>query len=289
MNDYVNLRLDLEPCSEDMTDLLASFLADEDYESFVPDEKGLSAYVRSDKFSLEKVEEIISEFPFPTEISFTHSVEEGQDWNEEWEKNYFKPIIIGDKCVIHSTFHKDYPDAEFDITIDPKMAFGTGHHATTSMMITHILERDLNGKSVIDMGTGTGILAILSKMKGADRATGIEIDPGAAANARENVELNNASGNFKDKIEVEIIDGDASRLSLLAPADIFLANINRNVILADIPLYADAMKQGAELILSGFYEDDIEIIERAARLYGLSLKSTMTYPGNWASCVFNKD
>ncbi len=288
MNDYVNLRLNLNPCDQDMTDLLASYLADVEFESFVPDENGLTAYIPADKFSKDAVDEVISQFPIPTEIDYGYEIEEGKDWNEEWEKNYFKPIIISDKCVIHSTFHKDYPTVEYDITIDPKMAFGTGHHATTSMMISHILSRDLSGKTVIDMGTGTGILAILSKMRGAEGVYGIEIDPGAAENACENVLLNNEKEQFKGKLKVEILTGNASKLSSLPKADVFLANINRNVILADLPLYVDSMKPGAEMILSGFFEEDIPMIERAASLYGLSLKEKLTYPGNWASIVLSK-
>ena len=288
MNDYVNLRLDLTPCNPDMTDLLAAYLADAGYESFVADEEGLSAYIPAGKFSENAVTEIINDFPFPTQISIHHEVEEGKDWNEEWEKNYFRPIVIADRCVIHSTFHKDVPEAEYDIVIDPKMAFGTGHHATTSMMVSHILKRDLSGKQVTDLGTGTGILAILSAMRGASSANGIEIDPAAAINARENVALNNQSGRFAGKINVDIHDGDASRLADLPKADLFIANINRNVILADLPLYYDAMNPEGELILSGFYEADIPMIERAAMIYGLYLKETLTYPGDWASCVFKK-
>lgn len=289
MNDYVNLRLDLKPCSAVMTDLLAAYLADAGYESFLPDEKGLTAYIPAGNFSENAVKEIISDFPFESDIEYHYEMEEGKDWNEEWEKNYFKPIVIADRCVIHSTFHKDVPEAEYEIIIDPKMAFGTGHHATTSMMVTHILNRDLKGKRVTDMGTGTGILAILAMMCGATEAHGIEIDPGAALNARENVALNDSNGKFAGQIKVAIHDGDASQLSALPKADLFIANINRNVILADLPLYSDAMMPGAELLLSGFYEEDIPMIERAASLYGLTLKETLTYPGGWASCVFNKD
>ena len=115
---------------------------------------------------------------------------EGRDWNSEWEKHYFKPIVVGDRCVIHSSFHTDVPQATYDIVIDPKMAFGTGHHATTSLVIEQILDMDLSGKTVIDMGTGTGILSILAAMNGASRATGIEIDPAAHINAVENISLN---------------------------------------------------------------------------------------------------
>ena len=159
MNDYIELRLDLEPCSQDATDVLAALLAEVGYESFVPDERGLTAYVRSVQYDDSVVDDVIESLPFECAVSRQSSYIVGQDWNSEWEKNYFKPIVVGDRCVIHSSFHSDVPAAEYDIVIDPKMAFGTGHHATTSQVIEALLSMDLNGLSVIDMGTGTGILA----------------------------------------------------------------------------------------------------------------------------------
>lgn len=273
MNDYISLRLDLKPCSVDATDLLAAFLADEGYESFESDETGLTAYIKSDSFDEDSVRGILDNFPMPLEAEVSYELVEGRDWNEEWEKNYFQPIVIDDKCVIHSTFHKNVPNGQYDILIDPKMAFGTGHHATTSMMLRHILKTDMQGKRVIDMGTGTGILAILSMMLGATEAYGIEIDPGACRNAEENVILNN--------VKVQILEGDASLLDTLPQADLFIANINRNVILADLASYLKALKHDGQLLLSGFYETDIPLIERQARMLGAELieKMTMEDPG----------
>ena len=162
MTDYQQIRLDITPCDENITDLFAAFLADYGYESFVPDETGLTAYINATLFNQEDVESVIADFPMEVEVKLTVDFIEGKDWNEEWEKNYFQPIVIADQCVIHSTFHKDVPEAKYDIVIDPKMAFGTGHHSTTSLILRTLLETDMKGKSVIDMGTGTGILAILS-------------------------------------------------------------------------------------------------------------------------------
>lgn len=284
MNDYVNLRISLSPCNTDMTDLLAAFLADAGYESFLPDETGLSAYIPVRDFDSGAVDAAVADFPFDTRMDISWMVEEGKDWNEEWEKNYFKPIVISGRCVIHSSFHTDVPDAEYDIVIDPKMAFGTGHHATTSMMVEHLLKRDLKGKSVTDMGTGTGILAILAMMRGASEANGVEIDPAACVNARENVALNNSDG----RVKVNILEGDASRLADLPKADLFIANINRNVILADLQRYVDAMKPESEMLLSGFYEEDVPLLQRSAEMYGLRLTETVTYPGNWASIVLRR-
>lgn len=262
MNDYREVRLDFSPCSEDATDLMADALADAGYESFVPDENGLTAYVKAEDFSEEALKTVIGEFPMPCAVKASHTLIEGRDWNAEWEKNYFRPIVVGDRVVIHSSFHTDVPDAEHHIVIDPKMAFGTGHHATTSQVIKALLSLDLDGKSVIDMGTGTGILAILAAMLGAAPVTGIEIDEFAYTNALENVALNGHS-------EIKLINGDASALEGIEPADVFIANINRNIITADIDRYARALKPGGHMLLSGFYVEDIPVILAAAQPNGL--------------------
>ncbi|MDE6841895.1 MAG: 50S ribosomal protein L11 methyltransferase [Muribaculaceae bacterium] len=263
MTDYIALRVDLSPCSEDMTDLLAAFLADCGYESFCPDKSGLTAYIRAQDFDITAINNIIADFPIETEATVSHSLVKGRDWNEEWEKHYFKPIVIGGQCVVHSTFHKDIPEARYDIVIDPKMAFGTGHHATTTLMAGYLLDIDLDSLTVIDMGTGTGILAILAVMRGASEAIGIEIDPAAYRNALENITLNNT--------EVNIINGDASALADCPEADLFIANINRNVITSDIGHYVSRLKIGGTMLLSGFYMHDIPIVEEAARQVGLEI------------------
>lgn len=266
MTDYIELRIDLSPCSEDMTDLLAAFLADCGYESFCPDIAGLTAYIRAQDFDIKAVDEVIADFPIAAEFSVSHKVVKGRDWNEEWEKHYFQPIVIGGQCVVHSTFHKDVPKARYDIVIDPKMAFGTGHHATTTLMMGYLLDLEIKGKTVIDMGTGTGILAILAAMRGAGKVIGIEIDPAAYSNAIENIKLNNT--------EAEIINGDAAALRTCSVADIFIANINRNIITADIEHYAHRLRQGGTMLLSGFYMQDIPVIETAAQRVGLEIVQT---------------
>ena len=204
MNDYNSVRINATPCSEDITDLAAAFLADAGFESFEPDENGLTSYIRATPQAISIAEEALMDFPYDVKFEITSEFIEGEDWNAEWEKYYFKPIVIGDKCVVHSTFHKDVPTAKYDIVIDPKMAFGTGHHDTTSQMMRLILDLDLSGKSVIDMGTGTGILAILAKMRGASDVHGIEIDEPAYLNAIDHTRLNN--------VDIDIIHGDASAL-----------------------------------------------------------------------------
>lgn len=267
MNDYKQVSLKVSPASEVATDVLAALLADAGYESFVPEDDGLTAFIKAEDWSQEQLDLVADSFPLPdvsVEVSAVVHVE-GQDWNHEWEKNYFQPIVVGDKCVIHSSFHRDFPVCEYDIVIDPRMAFGTGHHATTSLMLEQLLSMSLDGLSVMDMGTGTGILAILSAMRGAADVKGVEIDEGAYLNAIDNIALNSTPA-------VKLFNGDASLLPGLTestPVDLFIANINRNVITGDIAAYSAAMKPGAVMLLSGFYEEDIPVVERAAAEVGL--------------------
>lgn len=289
MNDYIELRLDMEASlpapegfeMETATDIMASLLADAGYESFVPDEKGMTAYIRQTDFSDEALREALDAFPvdFLT-VTATTSLVEGEDWNSEWEKNYFKPIVVADKCVIHSSFHTDFPACEYDIVIDPKMAFGTGHHATTSLIIEQLLGMDLQGRSVIDMGTGTGILAILAAMRGANPVVAIEIDPAAEINARENVVTNGHP-------EISVRLGDAALLAGLT-ADVFIANINRNIITGDLAAYAATLQPGGVMLLSGFYEADIPVIMEVASTLGLEETGHTVKGDNWTCLRLRK-
>lgn len=276
MNDYIEVRFEATPCEEVVTDVLAAMLCDVGFESFVPDADGLTAYIKSELYKADTIDEIVSQFPMPISLLWHSEKIEGQDWNHEWEKNYFQPIIVQDKCVIHSSFHKDIPLLPYDIVIDPKMAFGTGHHATTSLIIEQLLSMELDGKSVIDMGTGTGILAILSAMRGANPVSAIEIDEFAYTNAIENVKLNKTE-------QIKVLHGDAQQLGSLSEADVFLANINRNIIVGDVGAYSLKLKQGGVMLLSGFYDDDIPVIIEEAEKYKLKYVSH-TMKDRW-SCV----
>lgn len=282
MNDYVEVRIKVTPCSEYKTDILAAMLADVGFESFVPDDFGLTAYASVAQYDAAAMDAAIAAFPLQdTAVETESSVVEGRDWNSEWEKNFFQPIVIGEKCVVHSSFHRDFPVCPYDITIDPKMAFGTGHHATTSLIAAQLIERDLTGLDVMDMGTGTGILAILAAMRGAGRVRAIEIDPFAYANAQENFALNN-----HPEIAIEL--GDASLLKGKRGINLFMANINRNVITADISAYAATLAPGATVILSGFYVDDIPVVAAAAGRVGL-VEASHTEKDRWACLILNKD
>lgn len=269
MNDYIELRLDATPCDETRTDILVALLAQAGFESFVPDETGLTAYIKAELFDHREIDSLLADFPMETAFTVSRKLVEGQDWNKEWEKNYFQPIVIDDQCVIHSSFHKDIPECRYDIVIDPKMAFGTGHHATTSLVIRQLLAMNLQGLNVVDMGTGTGILAILATMRGARRVDAVEIDEFAFTNAVENMRLNSTE-------TVELHLGDVAELAKVRNVNLFIANINRNIITADIAAYAATLASGATMLLSGFYEEDIPVIMSAAEPLGLTYKSHTT-------------
>ena len=261
---YFEFTFHTNPSTEIVNDVLAAVLGETGFESFVENENGLTAYIQQTLCDETSIKNAIAEFPLPdTEITYTYAEAEDKDWNEEWEKNFFQPIVIEDRCVIHSTFHHDYPQAEYDIVINPQMAFGTGHHETTSSILGELLDADLKGKSVLDMGCGTSILAILASMRGADPVTAIDIDDWCVNNSRDNIALNNISN-----ITVEL--GDASLLKGRKPFDIIIANINRNILLNDMAAYAACMHKGSELYMSGFYVEDIPAIREKAESLGMT-------------------
>lgn len=261
---YLEFNFRTSPCTETVNDVLSAVLADIGFESFVTQEYGLDAYIQQALFQKSELTQALASFPIDgTQIEYQFTEAEDKDWNEEWEKNFFQPIVIGERCVIHSTFHKDVPKAEYDIVINPQMAFGTGHHETTSLVIGELLEEPLIGKSLLDMGCGTSILAILGRMRGASPCTAIDIDDWCVRNSIENIGLNHV-----DQIEVE--QGDATLLAHKGPFDIVIANINRNILLQDMNSYVARMNPNAVLIMSGFYIEDIPAIREKAEQLGLT-------------------
>lgn len=261
---YFEVTFTAQPCNEIVTDVLSALAGEIGFESFVECEGGVQAYIQQSLFDENALKEMLANFPVPdTKITYTITEPEDKDWNEEWEKNFFQPIVIDNRCVIHSTFHHDYPHAEYDIVINPQMAFGTGHHETTSSILGELLDADLKGKSVLDMGCGTSILAILASMRGADPVTAIDIDDWCVNNSRDNIALNHISN-----ITVEL--GDASLLKGRKPFDIIIANINRNILLNDMATYAACMHKGSELYMSGFYVEDIPAIREKAESLGMT-------------------
>lgn len=261
---YFEFTFHTTPCTETVNDVLAALLGETGFESFIECEGGLTAYIQQALCDETAIKNVIDEFPLPeTEITYTYTEAEDKNWNEEWEKNFFQPIVIGDRCVIHSTFHHDVPQAEYDIVINPQMAFGTGHHETTSLIIGELLESDLKDKSLLDMGCGTSILAILARMRGAHPCTAIDIDEWCVRNSIENIELNQVN-------DITVSQGDASALTGKGPFDVVIANINRNILLNDMKQYVACMHYGSELYMSGFYIDDIPMIREEAEKNGLT-------------------
>lgn len=263
---YIEVTFTVSPCTETAKDLLAGLCGEIGYESFIDCEGGLQAYIQTPLFDESVLSRQISDFPME-DVSIRYAIDspEDKDWNEEWEKNFFQPIVIGERCVIHSTFHKDYPKADYDIVINPQMAFGTGHHETTSSIIGELLDADLKGKSVLDMGCGTSILAILASMRGANPVTAIDIDDWCVNNSRDNIALNHIEN-------ITVMLGDASLLKTCTPFDVIIANINRNILLADMAAYVSCMHRGSELYMSGFYVEDIPVIREKAESLGLTFQ-----------------
>ena len=276
---YFEFTFDTNPCTETVNDVLAAVLGDAGFESFIEREGGLSAYIQHSLCNEEVIKNALNEFPLPdTEITYNYVEAEDKNWNEEWEKNFFQPIVIGNRCVIHSTFHHDVPKAEYDIVINPQMAFGTGHHETTSLIISELLNSELEGKSLLDMGCGTSILAILARMRGATPCTAIDIDEWCVRNSIENIELNKVTD-----IDVEL--GDAGTLQGKGPFDVVIANINRNILLNDMKQYVACMHPGSELYMSGFYVDDIPVIREEAERNGLNFIHHQE-KNHWAAVKF---
>ncbi|NDV59392.1 50S ribosomal protein L11 methyltransferase [Bacteroides sp. 519] len=260
---YLEFQFKTNPCTETVNDILSAVLGEVGFDSFTENEGGINAYIQAEFFDEETLENTLKYFPLEnTSISYTWQEAEDKNWNEEWEKNYFQPIIIDDKCVIHSTFHQNIPQLEYDILINPQMSFGTGHHETTSLIISELLKMDLENKSLLDMGCGTSILAILARMRGAKPITAIDIDTWCVENSKENIALNNITD-----ITVEL--GNAGLIKERGPFDIIIANINRNILLNDMLHYVESLNPGGELYMSGFYVEDVEAIKEKAESLGL--------------------
>lgn len=276
---YIEVEFKCTPNNDIVNSILSATIAEMGFESFIENENGTTAYIQDDLFDTVKLDEILNDLPIEAEIIYSFKSIEGKNWNEEWEKNYFQPLIIDNRCIIQSTFHNIPPTYEYNIYIDPKMAFGTGHHQTTELMIKEILKDNFEGKTVLDMGTGTAILAILASMRGANLITAIDIDQWAYDNAMENLNLNNV-----ENVTVEI--GGAELLGD-ETYDIILANINRNILLNDIHAYVKVLNADGSLYMSGFYKEDIPVIKDECIKNGLSF-CHHSEKDNWVAVKFTK-
>ena len=254
-------------------DLLVDTLGNEGpYESFVETKEGLKAYVSADKYDLHFLKVTVETFPVP--LKYTVEEMEDKNWNEEWEKGHQAVLVEynGGSVWVRAPFHPHRDDVSYELIIEPKMSFGTAHHPTTYMMLSYVAELDMVGKRVLDMGCGTAVLGILAKMRGASYVEGVDIDEWAFNNARENAATNN--------VEITLKLGDATTLQ--GSFDIIIANINRNILLADMERYAAVLNAGGTLLLSGFYEADEAALVARAKELGMTLKNKKNRDG-WSA------
>lgn len=277
--DYIKISVTTTPLKDWFSDLLCSELGEIGFESFMETETGIDAFVPFDNYNESLLKELLSRQPEEVDIIWEKEVIEDRNWNEEWEKNYFEPLVVGGECLVRAPFHKDYPQCTYEIVIEPNMAFGTGNHETTSMMLEALLKEELTGKEVLDMGCGTGILGILAAMKGASHVTAIDIDEWPVKGTVENAALNGV-GNITVK------RGDAGLLGN-DTFDYILANIHKNVLLQDLPMYAQILNNNGKLFMSGIYSEDIPELRAVAEMNGLTYSGETTR-NNWVAVFFSK-
>ncbi|MFS4448274.1 50S ribosomal protein L11 methyltransferase [Maribacter sp. 2307UL18-2] len=271
---YIEYAFEVQPL-QPASDILMAELGAIGFESFVEEPQGILAYIQQKDWSEQMLKEVEILRNTNFSITFQYKEIEQENWNANWESN-FNPIQVGDTCVVRAPFHEK-PSVPFDIVIEPKMSFGTGHHETTYMMLEHILELDCEGKSVLDMGCGTGVLAILSAMKGATNVDAIDIDPWCFENSSENVARNNCN-------QIQVKQGDADLLGN-NKYDVIIANINRNILLADIPSYANCLRPKGLLLLSGFYKEDIAIVSEKCGSAALKFEKNFE-KNNWVAVKY---
>jgi len=267
---------------QDARDILSALAGEAGFETFEDTDEGVKGYVQQGLFDEALLRALIGDFPLPScTVTYTVSEAEDKDWNEQWEQQGFEPIVVNDTLVIHDGRHLPSDiSPQTSIEIDAHLAFGTGTHETTRMMVGQLMGLDLTDKRVLDCGTGTGILGIAALKLGAREAVGYDIDEWSADNARHNAVINMVDGQFTSLL------GDASILKEVSGQfDVVLANINRNILLNDMEAFVGKMAPHSTLLLSGFYEQDIPMLEEKANALGLK-KQTQQHDGDWACLMF---
>ena len=275
-NIYISYTFKINP-KEPATEILVAELGEVGFESFVENEEGVIAYIQQVDWNENLLDDIFDLNSEEFSISYEMEVIEQTNWNSEWEKN-FNPIQVDDLVSIRAPFHEN-PNLKYDIVIEPKMSFGTGHHETTHMMVQHLLKLDLTNKKVLDMGCGTGILAIFAEMKGAQPIDAIDIDNWCYQNSIENVERNNCSN-------IAVYEGEASLL-VNKKYDVIIANINRNILLNDMQAYMNCLNDDGIILLSGFYKEDIPIIDEEVSKYQFKIDEIIER-NNWVALKYKK-
>lgn len=276
---YIQVTFSFKAIEDYQQDLLIAELGDIGFNTFEETEAGFLAFIELNIYSEDQLKSVLEQFDGEFEPVYVVSEIEGKNWNEEWEKN-FEPLIINDQCYVRATFHEAQPSYTYEIVIDPKMAFGTGHHQTTTMMMQYILETDVKGKDILDMGCGTAILAILAAKKGASKLVAIDNDEVCYESSVENAALNGIEN-------LEALCGGKEVIPAAA-FDMILANINRNILLDQIPVYAKVLKGGGSIFFSGFYESpDLDMIKEACAPFGIEYINHKKI-GEWVAAYFKR-
>ena len=273
--DYLEFKI---KCKEEFREILIAELAEIGFDSFLETEDGIDAYTQEEEFDRDAFQKVIEEYQESAEISLTEGKMPKVNWNQEWEKNY-DPISVDDLVYVRASFHESQPGFRHEIVINPKMSFGTGHHATTFQMLKHQGQLDHAGKRVLDVGSGTGILAIMAHLLGAKEVEAFDIDDWCVENGNENFDLNGLS--------TRMGLGTIRDVNPQGPFDIVLANINKNVLLDEMEIYANLLISQGYLLLSGFYSEDIQDLVDVAKPLGLELKHSST-KDNWAALILQK-
>lgn len=274
---YIEVAITVEP-REQGSDVLIAQLSELEFESFVENEKGFCAYIQEEHYDESKLNLVLSLYADFFKVTYETKIIPAQNWNKEWESN-FQPIEVAGKCYIRAPFHPAKDGFQYDVIIEPKMSFGTGHHNTTQLMLQKLMLLNVKDKPLLDMGCGTGVLAIVAAMMGANPITAIDIDDWSYENTLENLERNNIN-------TVLVHKGDAQILQKKIFHTI-LANINKNVLLADLPVYAESLEKRGNLILSGFFETDITELSLKATELGLEFEDKAVSE-QWAMLHFIK-
>ena len=281
---YFEVDFQLSPLSQDACDILAALTADAGFESFEETQHGIRGYVQQPLLDRQALEDIVNNFPIMgTNIIYTINKAEDKDWNEQWEQEGFEPIIVGNnRLAIHDGRHLPSQPADISVEIDARLAFGTGTHETTQMICEWMLDMPMKDLRVMDAGCGTGILGIVALKLKANHVTAYDIDEWSSGNTRHNAVINRVDS------QLSVYCGDASLLdSKTADYDLVLANINRNILLNDMPRFCQIMKQDAKLILSGFYTEDIPLLEARGKELGLTLTGAKNRD-KWASIIMQR-
>lgn len=285
---YIEVIFKTEPNTQNIRDIITALAAEDGFESFIDGDEGVKGYCKEELFDFESLKYTFSSFPIEgVKIEFEVNKMEDKNWNEEWEKNGFEPIIIENTCAIICKSMADKEDCSFldniptKIVIDAQQAFGTGTHETTQMIVSLLVNEKLNEKRVLDCGCGTGILGIVASKYGAKEAVCYDIDEWSVRNTIHNAELNG--------VTLEVLEGDKGVLSHINGVfDYVIANINRNIILDDIEAFASVMTTNSKMILSGFYEEDADIILKSAQALGLTEKSRLVNH-DWCCLLLEKE